>query len=161
MDGSPFRCLSCGYVTSKHDVEGTAPGGTVATCPKCGRDMYRSTASGSSAEGQTIVAGGARAMPAIPSRYGGGVSGSIDPGGYYDEEDDANPVILPHTPFVVILGFIFAIIFPPAGLVISIVAFRLVNDSPPNIRGKGLAIAGIAVGAVMTVLFLMALKGML
>ena len=46
-----------------------------------------------------------------------------------------------------------AFIFGPAGVILSILGLRLVNDSPPGIRGREMAIAGIALGSVTTVLY--------
>ena len=62
-------------------------------------------------------------------------------------------VIVPHTPLIVILGLIFAFVFGPAGVILSILGLRLVNDSPEGIRGREMAIAGIALGSVTTVLY--------
>ena len=102
-------------------------------------------------------------QPAVPSRYrsaGMDQSYGVD---MEDEDDDLgpNPLILPHTPLVVILGFIFSIIMGPIGLVISIIALRLVNQSNGALRGRGLAIAGIVIGAITTALYIFArLSGM-
>ena len=49
-----------------------------------------------------------------------------------------------------IIGFILAFVIPPAGLIISIIA--LIQQSRSKERGRGLAIAGIVVGAVIVVL---------
>lgn len=145
-----YNCLSCGHTASQAEL-GAA--GATAPCPNCGRDMYRSQENGGLVAGSR---GGARTTTALPSRYGGG-GGAI--GQYHDEDDDYddedhNPVLLRHTPLVVILGFIFS--FLPfvcvGGLVISIMGYRLVDDNPRGLRGKGLAIAGIALGSLMTIL---------
>lgn len=153
MNGT-YKCLSCGMTMS--DEEAGGDGGYVTKCPRCGRDMYRSNEGDQSSSSAPVTRGTAHArmQAAVPSRY----AGSGAPSAHYehDEEfdDDYNPVVLPHTPFVVILGFIFAFIFPPAGLIISIMAFRLVNESAAGVRGRGLAIAGIAVGGLLTFLML-------
>ena len=64
------------------------------------------------------------------------------------------PAALP-TIFVGIrLGLIFAFVFPPAGVILSFLGLRLVNESPEGIRGREMAIAGIALGSVTTVLFI-------
>jgi hypothetical protein len=118
--------------------------------------MYRAQQEISRSSGRGISTGrqgGARTTTALPSRYGGGggaISSRIDDDDYYDH----NPILLKHTPLVVILGFIFS--FLPlicvGGLIISIIGFRLVSDNPKGFRGKGLAIAGIALGSLMTLL---------
>jgi hypothetical protein len=87
--------------------------------------------------------------PAIPSRYAGVVGTKFMP----TDPDLEKSVIVPHTPLIVILGLIFAFIFGPAGVILSILGLRLVNDSPPGIRGREMAIAGIALGSVTTVLY--------
>ena len=104
--------------------------------------------------------GGVRTSTALPSRYGGG--GAVSRHSAYDDDDydededeDYNPILLRHTPFVVILGFIFSFVpyFSIGGLIISIIGYRLVKDNPQGLRGAGLAIAGIAIGSLMTLLF--------
>jgi len=149
---SEFKCLSCGYAAQQGEVEG---GQNVAKCPKCGRDMYRtrSVPDGNAPLRPMAGPGGAvRGAPVIPSRYGGTPLPSFDAS--LPEIDERNTAVLPHTPFIVVLGFIFS--FLPliciAGLMISIMGLNLVNSSPKGVRGKSLAIAGIAIGAVMTVL---------
>ncbi|KAA8820232.1 DUF4190 domain-containing protein [Bifidobacterium vespertilionis] len=52
-----------------------------------------------------------------------------------------------------IVGFILSFVIPPAGLVVSIIALLQINKSGE--KSKGLAIAGIAVGAVCTVLIVL------
>ncbi len=152
MDAT-FQCLSCGLELPEHEVGDAA---NVAPCPKCGRDMYRKQAAVPSryGGGAPAVAGGGvtRSMPAIPSRYGG-VAGA-EQFVRQEEDEDENPIVLPHTPFVVILGLIFS--FVPllcfAGVIISFLGFRLVQDSPKGIKGKEMAIAGMVIGGVMSVL---------
>jgi hypothetical protein len=73
------------------------------------------------------------------------------------DPDQEKSVIVPHTPLVVILGLIFSFVFPPAGLILSILGLRLVNDSVEGVRGRELAIAGIALGALTTVLMIILL----
>lgn len=146
---SIYKCLSCGQTVPTEEI-GSAR--NVAKCSKCGRDMYRIDGTDAAASNRLAPRSGAtiHRKPVIPSRYAGAVpTGTV---GIDYDEDDVNPIILPHTPFVVILGFIFSFIFPPAGIIISIIGLRLVNQSPKEIRGRGLAIAGIAVGSVLLVL---------
>jgi hypothetical protein len=61
----------------------------------------------------------------------------------------------------VVLGFIFSLLplICIAGLIISIMGLNLVNASPKGVRGKGLAIAGIVIGAAMTLITLVLLAG--
>jgi DNA-directed RNA polymerase subunit RPC12/RpoP len=146
MTGS-YRCLSCGPIQVD---DGDAPAGNVMKCPKCGRDAYRSRETAPTRTGPTAGhPGGIRPVLAIPSRYAGAVGAGGPPA---DEAAEEVNLIVPHTPFVVILGLIFAFVLPPAGLIISIVGLRLANESAKGVRGRELAIAGIALGSVMTVL---------
>jgi len=146
-----FNCLSCGHSASQEELGAT---GNTAKCPKCGRDMYRSRSGSRYGEGPLVeTRGGARALPAVPSRYGGaGPGASFDDA--RDEDEDYNPAVLPHTPFVVILGLIFAFlpVICVGGLIISIMALNLVKQSAKGVRGKGLAIAGIVISSLMTLL---------
>jgi hypothetical protein len=152
-----YNCLSCGNSATQAEV-GTS--GAVAPCPQCGRDMYRAQQEISRSSGQGMSSGrrgGARTTTALPSRYGGGggaISSRVDDDDYYEDDEDHNPALLKHTPLVVILGFIFSFlpIICVGGLIISIIGFRLVSDNPKGFRGKGLAIAGIALGSLMTLL---------
>lgn len=48
-----------------------------------------------------------------------------------------------------IVGFVLAFVFAPAGLIVSIIALRQINRT--HERGKGLAIAGIVLGAICVV----------
>jgi len=48
-----------------------------------------------------------------------------------------------------IVGFIFAILLPPIGFIISSIALMKINNN--KARGKGFAIAGIVIGAVFTI----------
>ena len=148
---SIYKCLSCGQTASSEEI-GSAR--NVAKCRKCGRDMYRIDETDAAESNRLAPGRGAtiHRKPVIPSRYAGAVpTGAIEID--YDE-DDVNPIILPHTPFVVILGFIFSFIFPIAGIIISIIGLRLVNQSPKEIRGRGLAIAGIVISCVWLVLII-------
>ena len=152
-----YNCLSCGRTLPADQVP---PGAATVRCPSCGRDMYRSEPSGASPGGELVLGPRSQAsvQPAVPSRYRS--AGMDSPYGMeLEDEDDEfgpNPLIRPHTPFVVILGFIFSIIMGPIGLVISIIGLRLVNQSKGTLRGRGLAIAGIVIGALMTALYIYA-----
>jgi len=148
---SIYKCLSCGQTASTEEI-GSAR--NVVKCSKCGRDMYRIDQTDAAASSRLAPRSGAtiQRKPVIPSRYAG--SAPTDAVGIDYDEDDVNPIILPHTPFVVILGFIFSFIFPIAGIIISIIALRLVNQSPKEIRGRGLAIAGIVIGCVWMVIII-------
>ena len=151
---SIYKCLSCGQTVPAEEI---GSGRNVAKCSKCGRDMYRIDETDAAASNRLALRGGTNIQrrPVIPSRY----SGAVQPGtvGIDYDEDDVNPVILPHTPFVVILGFIFSFIFPIAGIIISIIGLRLVNQGPKEIRGRGLAIAGIVIGCVLQALIIILL----
>lgn len=64
--------------------------------------------------------------------------------------DAVPPVSNPSRPPIVIIGFILAFIVPLAGLVVSIIARRrVINKSLP---GRGLAVAGIVIGGVFTLI---------
>lgn len=76
-----------------------------------------------------------------------------------NEEVDRNPVILPHTPFVVILGFILSFIIPIAGLILSIIGLNLVKNSATGVRGRGLAIAGIVISILMFLVWMALVAG--
>jgi hypothetical protein len=150
MDDNLYNCLSCGHAASQTELGAT---GQTAKCPKCGRDMYRARTGSRYGQGPLVeTLGGARALPAVPSRYGGGGTGSFQT--FEDEDDDRNAAVLPHTPFIVILGLIFSFlpVICVGGLIISVMALNLVNSSPKGVRGKGLAIAGIVIGSLMTLL---------
>ncbi len=164
MDAT-YQCLSCGLTLPESEAGTT---GNVTSCPKCGRDMYRKEPAAApvpSRFGAGLPAAGgvgvARSSPALPSRYGG-VSGA-EQFVRQEEDEDENPIVLPHTPFVVILGLIFS--FLPlicfAGVIISYLGYRLVTDSPKGIRGKEMAIAGMIIGGLMSVLtiYLLAARG--
>ena len=49
-----------------------------------------------------------------------------------------------------LIGFILAFMFPPLGMILSIVAKKKQSRSGGTIGGGGLAVAGIIVGAVFT-----------
>jgi hypothetical protein len=57
----------------------------------------------------------------------------------------------PKTNGLAIGGFIVAFIFGLIGLILSIVALNQINASNGTQKGKGLAIAGIIIGALNTV----------
>ncbi len=71
--------------------------------------------------------------------------GQVPPQGMYGMAE-------PHRKWNVmcIVGFILSFIIAPAGLIISIIALVQINKS--HEKSKGMAIAGIVIGAVMTVL---------
>jgi hypothetical protein len=52
-----------------------------------------------------------------------------------------------------ILSLVFAFVFAPLGIVFGIIAFRQLKRVPQE--GRGLAIAGIVVGGVFTVLIVL------
>jgi len=54
-----------------------------------------------------------------------------------------------------ILGFIFCFIIPPAGFIVSLIAFRQIKAEPDRYAGKGFAIAGMIIGG----LYLLAMIG--
>jgi hypothetical protein len=49
-----------------------------------------------------------------------------------------------------LIGFILAFMFPPLGMILSIVAKKKQSRSGGTIGGGGLAVAGIIIGAVFT-----------
>jgi len=57
----------------------------------------------------------------------------------------------PPTSTLAVLALIFAFVFPPAGLVLGILGLRQINRTGE--RGHSMAVAGVAVGAVFTALF--------
>jgi hypothetical protein len=145
-----YECMGCGHLRLE---SGRADALNVIPCPKCGRDMYRSSPGVVAAPSSSVPAltGLLMKLPAVPSRYGAGLEGPVP---VEDEDEGDNPVVLPHTPFVVVLGFIFSLlpVICVAGLLISILGLRLVEESESRVRGRWLARAGIAVGAAMTIL---------
>lgn len=142
--GAVYKCLTCGLTLGEEQV---GEASNVVKCRKCGRDMYRTEEGPQPGQGQILMKHGAgmAVTPAVPSRYGSSAQGV--PFEQEDPDSERNPMIIPHTPFVVILGFILAFMFPPAGIIISIMGLRLVNQSEEGVRGRGLAIAGIVVGS--------------
>src|SRR5262245_21408538 len=107
-----YNCLSCGLSLAEAEA-GTA--GKVARCPKCGRDMYRQQRAAASVTSR--YGGGAPAVgeggygvtpssPALPSRYGG-VAGA-ERFMKREEDEDHNPIVVLHTPFIVGLGLILS-----------------------------------------------------
>jgi hypothetical protein len=58
------------------------------------------------------------------------------------------------TPIIAILAIIFAIILPLIGLILGIVALTQINKKPEK-KGKGLAIASIIIGGILTLIPLM------
>jgi len=57
----------------------------------------------------------------------------------------------PPTSTLAILALVFAFVIPPAGLVLGIVGLRQINRTGEG--GRGMAVAGVAVGGVFTALF--------
>jgi hypothetical protein len=55
-----------------------------------------------------------------------------------------------------LLGIIFAFLIPPLGFVFSIMGYFNINQNPER-KGKGIAIAGMIIAAIMTVLLVMLL----
>ncbi|GAB4150736.1 MAG: hypothetical protein Tsb009_25710 [Planctomycetaceae bacterium] len=153
-----YNCLSCGHSATAAELNNP---GVVAPCPQCGRDMYREQESGGGLSRQRGVPargrGGARTSTALPSRYGGSTVSRYDADDDYDEYDDDdsyNSVMKPYIPFFAYLGLIAS--FVPficiAGLIFSVMAYRMIDENPKGLRGKGVAIAGIALGSLMTLL---------
>ena len=59
-----------------------------------------------------------------------------------------------------ILGLIFAVVFPPLGIVFSLIALSQINKNPEKYKGKGLATAGLVLGIayiILTIILLVAL----
>jgi len=57
----------------------------------------------------------------------------------------------PPTSTLAILALVFAFVIPPAGLVLGIVGLRQISRTGEG--GRGMAIAGVAVGGVFTAFF--------
>lgn len=55
----------------------------------------------------------------------------------------------PQTNTMAIVGFILSIFIAPAGLIVSIIAYNNLKNDPKQ-GGKGLAVAGIVIGAIIT-----------
>jgi hypothetical protein len=55
------------------------------------------------------------------------------------------------TSTLAILALVFAFIIPPAGIVLGIVGLRQISRTGEG--GRGLAVAGVAVGGVFTAIF--------
>jgi hypothetical protein len=66
---------------------------------------------------------------------------------------------VPKTNGLAIAGFVTAFCFSPVALVLSIVALNQINKSPTPQGGKGLAIAGIVLGGIPTLLYLVLMIG--
>jgi hypothetical protein len=67
---------------------------------------------------------------------------------------------VPPTNGLAIAGFVTALLcFAPVALVLSIIALNQIKKSPTPQGGKGLAIAGIVIGGIPTLLFLMLIIG--
>ena len=149
--GASYSCLSCGMNLPEEQVSERT---NVVKCPQCGGDMYRSFGSEQSPGGSSFSGGRPQAQIVVPSRYRTGASdASLAVEAEMEQEREAKDLIVPpHTPFIVVVGFIFSILFPPAGIIISIMGLRLVKQSPVPVKGKGLAIAGIVVGAAFMLL---------
>ncbi|MFP4567699.1 MAG: DUF4190 domain-containing protein [Candidatus Woesearchaeota archaeon] len=62
------------------------------------------------------------------------------------------------TPTIAILAIIFAVILPIVGVILGIIALTKINKTPEK-KGKGLAIAAIIVGGILTLPILFALIG--
>jgi hypothetical protein len=153
-----YQCLSCGLSLPESEV-GAA--GMVAPCPKCGRDMYREeprpAAVPSRYGGAAPAVGGAgltRSAPAIPSRYGGAAGGDQYVRSRFEDDEGDNPYLKKHTPSLVYIALVFSLL--PLGcffgVIASYMAYRLVVDGPEGTRGKEVAIAGMIIGGLMSVL---------
>jgi Domain of unknown function (DUF4190) len=59
------------------------------------------------------------------------------------------------TSALAIASFILGFLFGPAGIVLGIIALDKISVNTNSLKGKGLAIAGIAIGAVFSALFLL------
>lgn len=82
------------------------------------------------------------------------VSGQQPPAGYpYPPQGYYAPYPQQRWNIMSIIGFVLSFVFAPVGLVLSIVALVQINKSGE--QGKPLAIAGIVVGAVITVLVIL------
>lgn len=55
------------------------------------------------------------------------------------------------TPVIAIIALILAIVFPLAGLIVGIIAYNDIKKTK-NQTGKGLALAAIIIGAILTLL---------
>jgi hypothetical protein len=66
---------------------------------------------------------------------------------------------VPKTNGLAIAGFVTAFCFSPVALVLSIVALNQINKSPTPQGGKGLAIAGIVLGGIPTLVYLFLMIG--
>jgi len=54
-----------------------------------------------------------------------------------------------------LMGFIFAFVFAPVGLILSIIAKKKINASGGTLGGSGLATTGIILGAIFTGLYVL------
>ncbi len=75
-----------------------------------------------------------------------GAPGPYGPHGYYGQPPQ------PSTPTLAIVGLVLAFIVPPVGLILSVVALVRVRRGGVLAKGRGLAIGGVAVGLVLSLL---------
>ena len=61
---------------------------------------------------------------------------------------------VPKTNGLAIAGFVTAFCFSPVAIVLSIIALNQIKKSPEPQGGKGLAIAGIIIGGIPTLIYL-------
>jgi hypothetical protein len=54
-----------------------------------------------------------------------------------------------------LMGFIFAFVFAPVGLILSIIAKKKISRSGGTLGGGGLALGGIIVGAIFSAIYLL------
>lgn len=66
---------------------------------------------------------------------------------------DSGMADVKQTNTMAIIGFVTSLILPPLGIIFGIIALGQIKKSGEN--GKGWAIAGIAVGAVFTLYFIL------
>jgi hypothetical protein len=98
------------------------------TCPRCGNNLAPGAAY-CSVCGHSLSAGGAYAVP-----------------------PPAAPPIQPTLSTMAIAGFVLAFLFPPVGLVLSILGRGECMRSEGRLEGGGFAIAGIVISVVNLVL---------
>jgi hypothetical protein len=155
--GATYQCLSCGLTLPEDEVGATS---LVAPCPKCGRDMYREEPRPAAVPsryggGAPAVGGGVtRSAPALPSRYGGAPGADRYAPSRFEDDEDHNPYLKAHTPSLVWIGLIFSLL--PLGCFFGVIAsymgYQLAVGGPPGTRGKEVAIAGMIIGGLMSVL---------
>ena len=69
------------------------------------------------------------------------------------QNPEQQPTTAQNTSIWAILALVFAFVAPPLGIIFGIIALREIKKNP-NLKGRGLAIAGIVIGSIFILIFI-------